>query len=110
MTYRELQTALKTIRNNGTQINCKLNAKKEVLQSEYNRVVAGQTTMRTILAYWEDENLILSDHDTKGNSIPKEINLVWTEDNLHQLIKQASSLSYQIFEVWDDDGTGIVLY
>ena len=43
MTYRELQTALKTIRNNGTQINCKLNAKKEILQSEYNRVTAPKT-------------------------------------------------------------------
>ena len=44
MTYRQLQQALKTIRANGTKLNCKLNAKKVVLQSEYDRVTATQVT------------------------------------------------------------------
>ena len=38
MTYRQLQQALKTIRANGTKLTCKLNAKKVVLQAEYDRV------------------------------------------------------------------------
>ena len=42
MTYRQLQQALKTIRANGTKLNCKLNAKKVILQAEYDRVTATQ--------------------------------------------------------------------
>ena len=42
MTYRQLQQALKTIRANGTKLNCKLNAKKVILQAEYDRVKATQ--------------------------------------------------------------------
>ena len=44
MNYRQLQQALKTIRANGIKLNCKLNAKKVVLQSEYDRVTAKTET------------------------------------------------------------------
>jgi uncharacterized small protein (DUF1192 family) len=40
MNYRQLQQALKTIRANGTKVNCKLNAKKAILQAEYDRLTA----------------------------------------------------------------------
>ena len=42
MTYRQLQQELKIIRANGTKLNCKLNAKKVILQAEYDRVTANQ--------------------------------------------------------------------
>lgn len=45
MTYRELQKALKTLRNNGTKVECKLNAKKVVLQSEYDRLTQAEETV-----------------------------------------------------------------
>ena len=38
MTYKELQSALKDIRSTGIELNCKLNAKKEILQAEYDRL------------------------------------------------------------------------
>lgn len=40
MNYRQLQAALKTARNNGSVLTVKLNAKKEVLQAEYDRIMA----------------------------------------------------------------------
>ncbi len=38
MSYKSLQTALKELRTQGIEINCKLNATKEVLQAEYDRL------------------------------------------------------------------------
>lgn len=38
MTYRELQTALKDFRNAGYTVECKLNAKADVLEKEYIRL------------------------------------------------------------------------
>lgn len=40
MNYRQLQAALQTARNNGSALTVKLNAKKEVLQAEYDRIMA----------------------------------------------------------------------
>lgn len=40
MNYRQLQQALQTARNNGSALTVKLNAKKEVLQAEYDRIMA----------------------------------------------------------------------
>jgi len=38
MTYKELQAQLKDYRNNGTELQVKLNAKKEVLEAELKRI------------------------------------------------------------------------
>lgn len=40
MTYRELQTALKNLRNAGYDVQVKLNASFDTLQAEYNRLIA----------------------------------------------------------------------
>ena len=40
MTYRELQSALKSLRNDGADVQVKLNAKKAILQTEYDRLSA----------------------------------------------------------------------
>lgn len=40
MNYRQLQSALQAARNNGSALTVKLNAKKEVLQAEYDRIMA----------------------------------------------------------------------
>lgn len=40
MSYKELQTALKDFRTAGQPLQCKLNAKKDVLQAEYDRLTA----------------------------------------------------------------------
>lgn len=40
MTYIELQKALKEFRDNGTELTVKLNAPKELLQAEYDRLTA----------------------------------------------------------------------
>lgn len=37
--YKELQTALKNLKNNGFDVQVKLNAKQEVLQTEYDRLM-----------------------------------------------------------------------
>jgi hypothetical protein len=39
MTYQELQSQLKAFKNDGYEVNVKLNAKKEVLQKEYDRLM-----------------------------------------------------------------------
>ena len=47
MTYRELQTALKNLRNAGYDIQVKLNASFDTLQAEHNRlsVIASQDSI-----------------------------------------------------------------
>lgn len=40
MNYKQLQSALKSLRNSGITVNVKLNAKATVLQAEYNRIMA----------------------------------------------------------------------
>lgn len=42
MSYKELQSALKTLRNNGYKLNVKLNATKVALQAEYERIMGAQ--------------------------------------------------------------------
>lgn len=45
MTYRELQNALKELRNQGASLQVKLNAKREVLMQEYVRLTAPTPTI-----------------------------------------------------------------
>lgn len=39
LTYKELQAKLKQLRNNGHDVQCKLNGKHDVLVAEYNRII-----------------------------------------------------------------------
>ena len=43
MSYKELQTALKNLRNSGVQLQVKLNATKVALQAEYDRLTGNET-------------------------------------------------------------------
>lgn len=101
MTYRELQKALKQLRDSGLDVACKLNSSKQILEAEYDRLTAtadddtvsenennSQSTeeiFQTIMiendlaenyseydAYWEDSTLIFE----------KAVIKVWFKDSL----------------------------
>lgn len=44
MSYKELQSALKTLRSQGTKLNVKLNATKVALQAEYDRITGNASS------------------------------------------------------------------
>ncbi len=49
MNYKELQTELKDLRNNGFELQVKLNSKKEVLEAELVRLQGLQETVQELV-------------------------------------------------------------
>ena len=97
MTYRQLQQELKIIRANGTKLNCKLNAKKVILQAEYDRVTAIQAQ--------STESFCVTKIDMEEvETVAKEINAwsmgLWygsTEDDMYEAGVN------RLFVAYDDD-------
>ena len=56
MTRNQLQTALKELRNQGADVQIKLNAKTELLQTEYDRLMAKEQSSEPVIMTAEDFN------------------------------------------------------
>ena len=55
VTYKSLQTSLKLHRSNGIEIQCRLNAKREILEAELARIEALLSTTESTPDMWEME-------------------------------------------------------
>ena len=85
MNYKELQTALKDLRNKGFELQVKLNAKKEVLEAELVRLQGLQEVVQEVVQEEEDIWLVVCDSTDSGT----------TEEPIKD-IQSISTYSYQL--------------
>jgi hypothetical protein len=87
MTYIELQKTLREFRDNGTELSVKLNATKEALQAEYDRLTAAIVTE-------PEEELVIESFPGVVQEIEKETNdnywSIWDNQYAKALTKMSS--------------------
>jgi len=85
MSYKELQTALKNLRQSGVTVNVKLNATKAVLQAEYDRIMAGQQESNTETKVDELEQLRQELAEAKLLIAQQQRTIADLEDTIQQM-------------------------
>lgn len=70
LTYRELQAKLKELRDNRYDVQCKLNAKQEVLQQEFDRLTA--TLVQEVQEILDSPVSVLEYNNSQGRAVQED--------------------------------------
>ena len=110
MNYRQLQSALKEARNNGFALTVKLNAKKEVLQAEYNRFSEETSTEKEADAVKEPEVQQEASQFVANKEIELGDLVTKAAESRGFYSNEAKAFSRQFFKCWSEKGYTTAYY